>query len=73
MIGYFSREVVSDFWSLRGDIVFEALWARQSPAAKIPFLAVHRPFSRMTRAGERVSREWTCCARCLKQSGREGV
>jgi hypothetical protein len=44
MIGYFSREVVSDFWSLRGDIVFEALWARQSPAAKIPFLAVHRPW-----------------------------
>jgi hypothetical protein len=31
--------VVSDFWSLRGDIVSEALSARQSPAAKIPFLA----------------------------------
>jgi hypothetical protein len=37
--GHFSREVVSDFWSLRGDIVSEALSARQSPAAKIPFLA----------------------------------
>jgi hypothetical protein len=30
--------------SLRGDIVFEALSARQSLAAKIPFLAVHRPW-----------------------------
>jgi hypothetical protein len=31
--------VVSDFRSLRGDIVSEALSARQSPAAKISFLA----------------------------------
>jgi hypothetical protein len=37
--GHFSREVVSDFLSLCGDIVSEALSARQSPAAKIPFLA----------------------------------
>jgi hypothetical protein len=37
--GHFSRVVVSDFRSLRGDIVSEALSARQSPAAKIPFLA----------------------------------
>ena len=31
--------VVSDFRSLRGDIVSEALSAHQSPAVKIPFLA----------------------------------
>jgi hypothetical protein len=31
------REVVSNFRSLRGDIVSEALSARPSPAAKIPF------------------------------------
>jgi hypothetical protein len=37
--GHFSRVVVSDFRSLRGDIVSEALSARQSPAAKFPFLA----------------------------------
>ena len=37
--GHFSRVVVSDFRSLCGDIVSEALSARQSPAAKIPFLA----------------------------------
>src|SRR6516162_594772 len=29
--------MVSDFRSLRGDIVFRPLLARQSPAAKIPF------------------------------------
>ena len=29
--------VVSDFWTLRGDIVFRPLLARQSPTAKIPF------------------------------------
>ena len=29
--------MVSDFPSLRGDIVFRPLLARQSPAAKIPF------------------------------------
>jgi hypothetical protein len=40
--GHFSRVVVSDFRSLRGDIVSEALSARQSRAAKIPFLAVRR-------------------------------
>ena len=37
--GHFSRVVVSDFRSLRGDIVFRPLLARQSPAAKIPFPA----------------------------------
>jgi hypothetical protein len=36
--GHFSRVVVSDFRSLRGDIVSEALSARPSPAAKISFL-----------------------------------
>ena len=35
--GHFSRVVVSDFRSLRGDIVFRPFLARQSPAAKIPF------------------------------------
>ena len=35
--GHFSRVVVSDFRSLRSDIVFRPLLARQSPAAKIPF------------------------------------
>ena len=35
--GHFSRVVVSDFRSLRRDIVFKSLLARQSPAAKIPF------------------------------------
>jgi hypothetical protein len=42
--------VVSDFRSLRGDIVFEALSARQSPAAKIPFLAAgwRDPFASAT-------------------------
>ena len=33
------RVVVSDFRSLRADIVSEGLSACQSPAAKIPFLA----------------------------------
>jgi hypothetical protein len=42
--GHFSRAVVSDFRSLRSDILFRSLLARQSPAAKIPFLAVHRPW-----------------------------
>jgi hypothetical protein len=37
--------VVSDFRSLRGDIAFRPLLARQSPAAKIPF---------QTRRGEKV-------------------
>ena len=37
--GHFSRVVVSDFRSLRGDIVFRPLLARQSPVAKIPFQA----------------------------------
>ena len=32
-----SRVMVSDFRSLRGDIAFRPLLARQSPAAKIPF------------------------------------
>ena len=35
--GHFSRVVVSDFRSLRGDIVFKRLLARLSQAAKIPF------------------------------------
>ena len=35
--GHFSRVVVSDFRSLRGDIVFTSLSGRLSPAAKIPF------------------------------------
>jgi hypothetical protein len=35
--GHFSRVVVSDFGSLRRDIVFRSLLARQSPTAKIPF------------------------------------
>ena len=34
---HFSREVVSYFRSLRADIIFRPLLARQSPAAKIPF------------------------------------
>jgi hypothetical protein len=34
--GHFSRVVVSDFRSLRGDIVSEALSARQSPGGKNP-------------------------------------
>jgi hypothetical protein len=42
--GHFSRVVVSDFRSLCGDIVSEALSARQSPAAKIPFLAARQIF-----------------------------
>jgi hypothetical protein len=37
--GHFSRVVVSNLWSLLGDIVSEALSGRQSPVAKIPFLA----------------------------------
>ena len=37
--------MVSDFRSLRGDIAFRPLLARQSPAAKIPF---------QTRRGEKV-------------------
>ncbi|HWZ08186.1 MAG TPA: hypothetical protein VNY53_14875 [Bradyrhizobium sp.] len=45
--GHFSRVVVSDFRSLRGDIVSEALSARQSPAAKSrswrQALTEHRP------------------------------
>jgi hypothetical protein len=35
--GHFSRVVVSDFRSLRGDIVFRSLSGRLSPVAKIPF------------------------------------
>jgi len=39
--GHFSRAVVSDFRSLRRDIVFRSFLARQSPAAKIPFQTRH--------------------------------
>jgi hypothetical protein len=35
--GYFPRVVVSNLWSLFGDIASSALFARLSPAAKIPF------------------------------------
>jgi len=35
--GHFSRVVVSDLWSLLGDIASSAFFARLSPAAKIPF------------------------------------
>ena len=35
--GHFSRVVVSDFRSLHGDIVIRSLFARLSPATKIPF------------------------------------
>jgi hypothetical protein len=37
--GHFSRTVVSDFRSLRSDIVFRSLLARRSPAGEIPFPA----------------------------------
>jgi hypothetical protein len=48
--GHFSRVVVSDFRSLRGDMVLRPLLARLSPAAKIPFQTrrrkvIQRPFA----------------------------
>ena len=50
--GHFSRAVVSDFRSLRGDIVFRPLLARQSPAAKIPFQTRRRRLITRVRGGE---------------------
>jgi hypothetical protein len=45
--GHFSRVVVSDFRSLRRDIVFRSLLARQSPTAKIPFQTYCAPLAVM--------------------------
>jgi hypothetical protein len=39
LVGRLSRFLLVVFQSLKADIVSEALSARQSPAAKIPFLA----------------------------------
>ena len=60
--------MVSDFRSLRGDIAFRPLLARQSPAAKIPF---------QTRRGEKVRNVATPSANvgiriCLQQ-GLNGI
>ena len=63
--GHFSRVVVSDFRSLRGDIVFRPLLARQSLAAKIPF---------QTRIGQadRKSARGECGVALLKSSEHTG-
>ena len=64
--GHFLRVVVSDFRSLRGDIVSEAFSACQSPAAKIPFLAAGWRNAIATTAKVQVSR---VLARSLYQVG----
>jgi len=48
-----SLMVVSNFRSLRGDIVFKSLLARPSPAAKIPFRTRRRPCAAIERVTER--------------------
>jgi hypothetical protein len=56
--GHFSRVVVSDFQSLRSDIVFRSLLARQSPAAKIPFQSRIRQADRKSARGEFGASRW---------------
>jgi hypothetical protein len=50
--GHFSRVVVSDCRSLRGDFVFRPVLVRRSPAAKIPF---QTRTGQVDRKGARVS------------------
>ena len=60
--GHFSRAVVSDFRSLRRDIVFRSFLARQSPAAKIPFQTRRRKGKcGRRRGGRHVGRKRVVC------------
>src|SRR6516165_10026159 len=61
--GHFSRVVVSDSRSLRGDIAFRPLLVRQSPAAKTPFQTRNGQADRKSARGELTQRG------CLTDSG----